>query len=85
MTNTAEMSRQVADDQAKATFLAGDTQTAYDAALQANTITYYRAVISSAIANGLQYAVFSEHFTDRPAAIPDHRQDIGAFLSEVRV
>jgi hypothetical protein len=59
-TNTAEMTRQVADDKARATFLAGGTDAAYAAALQANAVTYYRAVIASAIANGLQYDVFSE-------------------------
>jgi hypothetical protein len=58
--NTAEMTRQVADDKARATFLAGGTDAAYAAALQANVVTYYRALISSAIANGLQYTPFSE-------------------------
>ncbi len=62
--NTAEMTRQVADDKARATFLAaggGPTaQPAYDAALKANAITYFRAVIASSIANGLQYTGFSE-------------------------
>jgi hypothetical protein len=56
----AEMTRQVADDKARATFLAGGTDAAYAAALQANVVTYYRALIASAIANGLQYTPFSE-------------------------
>jgi hypothetical protein len=58
--NTAEMTRQVADDKARATFLAGGTDAAYAAALQTNVVTYYRALIASAIANGLQYTPFSE-------------------------
>jgi hypothetical protein len=58
--NTAEMTRQVADDKARATFLAGGTQAAYDAALQANELTHLRAIISSAIGNGLQYTPYSE-------------------------
>jgi hypothetical protein len=58
--NTAEMTRQVADDKARATFIAGGTDAAYAASLQANELTYLRAIISSAIANGLQYAPYSE-------------------------
>lgn len=62
--NTAEMTRQVADNKARATYLAAGggpaAQPAYDAALKANSITYFRAVVASAIANGLQYDVFSE-------------------------
>lgn len=62
--NTAEMTRQVADDKAKATFLAaggGPTaQPAYDAALKTNSITYYRAVIASCVANGLSAGNFEQ-------------------------
>ncbi len=62
--NLAEMTREVADDKARATYLAaggGPTAwPAYDAAVQANTVTYLRAVISSAISNGLQYTPYSE-------------------------
>jgi hypothetical protein len=58
--NPAEMTRQVADDKARATFVAGGTDAAYAAALQTNAVTYYRTLISSAIANGLSYTPFSE-------------------------
>lgn len=71
--NTAEMTRQVADDKARATFLVGGTDAAYAAALQANAVTYYRAVISSSIANGLQYTVYSDALHRLREAIHDRQ------------
>ena len=58
--STAEMNRQVADDKARATFIGGGTQAAYDAALRTNSITYYRAVVASCVANGLQAGHFEQ-------------------------
>jgi hypothetical protein len=58
--NSAEMTRQVADDKARATFLAGGTDAAYAAALQANAVTYFRAIITSGVANGIDVATFRE-------------------------
>jgi hypothetical protein len=58
--NTAEMTRQVADDKARATFLAGGTDAAYAAALQTNALTYFRAVIASGVANGVEVSTFRE-------------------------
>jgi hypothetical protein len=67
-TNTAEMTRQVADDKAKATFLAAGggpaAQPAYDAALKTNSITYYRAVVASCVANGLPAGNFAQALRD---------------------
>jgi hypothetical protein len=58
--NTAEMTRQVTDDKARATFLGGGTDVIYTAALKTSAVTYYRALISSAIQNGLSYTPFSD-------------------------
>jgi hypothetical protein len=58
--NTAEMTRQVADDKARATFLAGGTDAAYAASLQANSITYLKALIASGVANGIEVSTFRE-------------------------
>ena len=58
--NTAESTRQVADDKAKATFLAGGTSAAYQASLDANSVTYLRAVIASGVANGIEVSTFRE-------------------------
>ena len=66
--NTAEMTRQVADNKARATFLAaggGPTaQPAYDAALKTNSITYYRALVASCVANGLSSSDFEQALRD---------------------
>jgi hypothetical protein len=58
--NTAEMTRQVADDKARATFLAGGTDAAYQAALNANAVTHLRAIISSGVANNIEVGTFRE-------------------------
>jgi hypothetical protein len=58
--NTAEMTRQVADDKARATFISGGTDAAYASALQTNVVTYYRAVIASGVANGIEVSTFRE-------------------------
>lgn len=58
--NTAEMTRQISDSKARATFLAGGTDSAYAAALKANAITYYRGVVASCVANGLSSSNFEE-------------------------
>lgn len=58
--DAAEMARQQADNAARATFRGGGTQAAYDAALKANTITYFRAVIASAVANGINAEIFRQ-------------------------
>jgi hypothetical protein len=58
--NTAEMTRQVADDKARATFLAGGTDAAYQASLIANAATYFRAVIAIGVANGIVVDTFRE-------------------------
>jgi hypothetical protein len=63
-TSTAEMTRQVADDKARATFLAGGTDSAYAAALRASSITYYRAVVASCVANGLSASNFEQALRD---------------------
>jgi hypothetical protein len=62
--NTAEMTRQIADDKARATFVAGGTDAAYAAALRTNSITYYRAVVASCVANGLSAANFEQALRD---------------------
>jgi hypothetical protein len=62
--NTAEMTRQVADSAARATFLAGGAQGTYDAALRTNSIAYYRAVVASCVANGLQSGNFEQALRD---------------------
>jgi hypothetical protein len=58
--NAAEMTRQVADNAARKTFLGGGTQAAYDAALKANAITCFRAVIASAVATGINAEVWRQ-------------------------
>jgi hypothetical protein len=58
--NTAEMTRQVTDDKARATFVAGGTDAAYAASLQASALTYYRALVASCVANGLPHTAFDE-------------------------
>jgi hypothetical protein len=58
--NAAEMARQVADDKARATFLAGGTDAAYQAALNANSVTHFRAIIASGVANGIEVDTFRE-------------------------
>lgn len=67
--NAAEMTRQVADNAARATFLAGGTQAAYNAAIKANAITYFRAVIASAVANGINAEVFRQGLSDPTIAL----------------
>jgi hypothetical protein len=62
--NTAEMIRQVTDDKARATFLAGGTDAAYAAALRTNSITYYRALVASCVANGLPAGNFAQALRD---------------------
>jgi hypothetical protein len=56
----SEAARQSDVAKAKATFVAGGTQTAYDAATRASDIAHYQRVQASAIANGLQSACFQE-------------------------
>jgi hypothetical protein len=54
--STAEMTRQVADDKARASL----TDTALQAALNANAVTYFRSVIASGVANGIEVSTFRE-------------------------
>lgn len=59
-TNAAEGVRQTADRQALATFQAGGTQAAYDAALKTNSVAYFRAMIAACTANGFQTGVYRQ-------------------------
>jgi hypothetical protein len=56
----SEGTRQAADAAALATFRAGGTSAAYQAALNANAIADFRRRIASGIANGIQVGVFQE-------------------------
>jgi hypothetical protein len=56
--NAAEMTRQVADRQAHATFPTGGAS--YDSTIKANAVAYFRAVIASAVTNGIDAAVFRQ-------------------------
>lgn len=56
----SEVTRQAADKAALATFLAGGTSAAYQAALNANTAADFRRRIASCLANGLQSTEFSD-------------------------
>ena len=56
----AESARQVADANAKATFIAGGTDAAYQAALNANSVAFFRSVVASGVANGIEVGVFRE-------------------------
>jgi hypothetical protein len=58
--NAAESTRQTADDKARKAFLAGGADAAYQAALTANSVTYFRAVIASGVANSIQVGTFQE-------------------------
>jgi hypothetical protein len=62
--NTAEMTRQVADDKATAAKVAGGTDAAYAAALRTNSIVYYRALVASCVANGLSASNFEQALRD---------------------
>jgi hypothetical protein len=56
----SESTRQNADAAALATFKAGGTSAAYQAALNANAAADFRRRIASAQANGIQAGVFRE-------------------------
>jgi hypothetical protein len=53
ISNASEMTRQAADNAARATFLAGGTSAAYQAALNANMAADFRRRLASAVATGI--------------------------------
>jgi hypothetical protein len=58
--NASEATRQAADAAALATFKAGGTSAAYQATLNANAAADFRRRIASAVANGIDPAVFRQ-------------------------
>lgn len=56
----SEATRQAADAAALATFKAGGTSAAYQAALNANAAADFRRRIASAVANGINAEVFRQ-------------------------
>lgn len=58
--NASEATRQAADVAALATFRAGGTSAAYQAALNANVVADFRRRIASAVANGIDPVVFRQ-------------------------
>jgi hypothetical protein len=56
----SEGTKQVADNAARATFLAGATSAAYQVALNANAAADFRRRIASAVANGIDAEVFRQ-------------------------
>ena len=58
--NASEATRQAADAAALAAFKAGGTSAAYQAALTANAVSDWRRRIASAVANGVDPAVWRQ-------------------------
>jgi hypothetical protein len=58
--NASEATRQTADAAALAAFKAGGTSAAYQTALNANAAADFRRRIASAVANGIDPAVFRQ-------------------------